>query len=439
MRYHSNIRFPIKKSDRLKSLTKFNIMYFILSFFLLNLLFSFSAAANSKWPCFHGPDRTNKSKESGLLKKWPDSGPPLVLTIEGIGEGYSSVSFADSYIYTAGMINKETSIFAFDLNGKLIWKQPNGQSWEATRRWATSYAGSRSTPTYDNNVIYHLGELGHLTAFNAKNGKKIWAIELRKTFDADIPEYGYSESVLIDGEYLYCSPAGKKGFVVCLTKKDGKTVWKNTKIPGTLGFNSLVIGKVHGYRQIMGFSSDCVFSIDMGNGELLWKVPFKNSRSNNVADPILHNGHVFVSSGYGKGSALINLTVSGNKVIPKIAWETSLMDNHHGGIILHEGFLYGSGHNSRGWYCLEFKTGKKMWSSARGKGSSTFAEGMLYCLEEKGTMKLIEASSDKYNLISSFPVPRGGKGMYWAHPVIKDGRLYVRHADKLYAYDIKRK
>ncbi|MGD9202532.1 MAG: PQQ-binding-like beta-propeller repeat protein, partial [Chitinispirillia bacterium] len=381
--------------DRIEYTKIINIRFYISPLLLMSFLFYSLSAANYEWPCFHGADRTNKSKETGLLKKWPEAGPPLVLTIEGLGEGYSSVSFDDSYIYTAGMINNETFVFAFDLNGKLIWKQPNGQSWEATRRWAMSYTGSRSTPTFDNNVIYHLGELGHLTAFNAKNGRKIWTIELRKTFDADIPEYGYSESVLVEGEYLYCSPAGKKGFVVCLAKKDGKTIWKNTKIPGTLGFNSFVIGEVHGYRQIMGFSSDCVFGIDMKNGTLLWKVPFKNSRSNNVADPILHNGHVFVSSGYGKGSALIKLTRSGNKIDPRIAWETSLMDNHHGGIILHEGYLYGSGHNSSGWYCLEFNSGNKMWSSTRGKGALTFAEGMLYCLEEKGTMKLIKASSDK--------------------------------------------
>jgi hypothetical protein len=166
---------------------------------------------------------------------------------------------------------------------------------------------------------------------------------------------------------------------------------------------------------------------------LLWQLDYENSRSNNVCDPIFHDGYLFASSGYGKGSILLKL--GGTSIRPETVWQTELLDNHHGGVILHEGYLYGAGHNSRGWFCLDFMTGKEQWK-AGGKGSITFAEGMLYCLDERGIMRLVKASPDSYGLVSEFTVPDGGEGFHWAHPVVCRGRLYIRHQDKLFAYDI---
>jgi len=183
-------------------------------------------------------------------------------------------------------------------------------------------------------------------------------------------------------------------------------------------------------------SSNSVYGVDSKTGKLLWNVNFENSRSNNVTDPIFHNGYVFASSGYGKGSILIKLNLSGSNFIPEIVWQTELMDNHHGGVILHNGYLYGSGHNARGWYCLDFMTGKQMWKS-NGKGSLTYADGMLYCLDERGKMILANAIPEKYEAVSTFDIPSGGKGMHWAHPVVCNGKLYIRHTDKLFTYDIK--
>ena len=391
-----------------------------------------------EWPCFHGLQRNSKSAETGLLEEWPEEGPELLWTISGLGEGYSSVSIAEGHLYTAGMIEKQTYVFAFDLNGKQVWKKPNGSSWETTMSHARSYTGSRSTPTYDNGVVYHLGETGRLATFDYRTGKEIWALELREMFDARIPEYGYSESIYIDGDRLYCNPAGKKGFMVCLNKENGGLIWANTEIQGTVGFSSPIIAESSGYRQIIAITSNSVYGADTDTGKLLWSVEFGNQRSNNVADPIFHNGHVFASSGYGKGSILIKLTASDGKVIPETAWQTDLMDNHHGGVILHDGYLYGAGHSARGWFCLDFMTGKQMWNT-QGKGSLFYADNMFYLLEEKGTMKLVRATPEKHDIVSSFEVPDGGKGMHWAHPVVCGGRLYVRHADKLFAYDIRDK
>jgi outer membrane protein assembly factor BamB len=400
------------------------------------LLMNAGAQETCEWPCFHGADRSNKSTESGLLANWPDEGPNLVWTVSDLGEGYSSISIAGDLLYTAGLKDKQTIVFAFDLNGKKVWQQQNGQAWETTRSWASAYTGARSTPTYDNGIIFHLGELGRLASFEAKTGESIWSLDIRQKFEAEIPEYGYSESVFIDGEQLYCTPAGKKAFMVCLNKSNGDVIWTNTEIPGTVGFSSQIVADHGGYRQIIGLSSNSVYGVDSRTGKLLWSTPYENERSNNVPDAIFHNGYVFVTSGYGKGSSLIKLTVSGEKIIPETIWETLLMDNHHGGVILLDGYLYGSGHEERGWFCLDFMTGKQMWK-APGKGSLTYADHMFYCLEEKGTMNLVKASPEKYEIMSSFEVPEGGKGMHWAHPVICGGRLYVRHADKLFVYEIR--
>ncbi len=276
-----------------------------------------AAQEKSEWPCFHGLHRTNKSTETELLKEWPETGPDLLWTVAGLGEGYSSVSIAGGYLFTAGRLDKQTYVFAFDLNGKQIWKKTNGQSWETTMSHARTYTGSRSTPTYDDGVVYHLGETGRLAAFDYRTGKEIWFLNLCESFDAEIPKYGYCESVLIDGDRLYCNPAGERGFMVCLNKKDGKLIWANKEIPGVSGHSSPIIAEYGGYRQIINMSSNSVFGVDGMTGRLLWNLEYMNQRSNNITDTIFHNGYVFASSGYGKGSTLIKLRTSGKKIFRK--------------------------------------------------------------------------------------------------------------------------
>jgi outer membrane protein assembly factor BamB len=417
---------------------KTKIFYQILIICLYIILSSSTVIAQvlNEWPCFHGSDRTNKSTETGLAKAWPGNGPVLLWTVSGLGEGYSSISIGDGLLYTAGKYDNQTYVFCYDLNGKPVWKKPNGKAWTTTLSWATSYTGSRSTPTFDKGVLYHLSESGRLTAFEAKNGKEIWTRELAKDFEAEAPEYGYSESVLIDGDNLFVKPAGKKGYQVCLNKITGATSWVNTDIPGTMGYTSLVIMEFGGFRQIVGASSNCYYGVDTRTGKLLWKVDFENQRELNLTDAICYKEYVFLTSGYGKGSMLVKLRSSGKTIVPEKVWQSDLMDNHHGGVILNDGYLYGSGSNSRGWFCLDFFTGKMMWKTD-GKGSLTYADGMLYILDERGTMKLVKATPEKYERAGEFKVPEGGEGMYWAHPVVCGARLYIRHADRLYAYDIR--
>jgi len=389
------------------------------------------------WPCFHGQDRLNKSKETGLLKEWPAGGPELLFTINGLGEGYSSLSFGEGLIFTAGKYRDQSYVFAFDMNGKPVWKSPNGKAWATTAPWASSYTGSRSTPTYDNGRIYYLSEGGSLAVYDAKTGREIWAKDLAKEFDAPETEYGYAESVYIEGNRLYVRPAGRKGFHVCLDKNDGKLIWANTDIPGVEGYSSAVVFEFGGCRHLTGSSSDCYYGVDIATGRLLWKVDFKNQRGLNLTDIVAKDGYVYITSDYGKGCMLVRLKPSGDRFIPETVWQSKLMDNHHGGVILLDGYLYGSGSNSRGWFCLDFLTGKQIWNHTRGKGAITYADGMFYLLDERtGSMTLIKASPEKYESMGEFSVPSGGQSMYWAHHVICGKRLYVRHWDKVFVYDI---
>jgi outer membrane protein assembly factor BamB len=225
--------------------------------------------------------------------------------------------------------------------------------------------------------------------------------------------------------------------MVALGKRTGRTLWANTEVKDAVGNCSAVFAAIDGVEQVITLSAKRVLSFDADSGRLLWEYAFSNKRENNVADVIISDGLVYASSGYGGGSVLLQpqRRTDGDFSVSEV-WKSELLDNYHGGVLLREGRLYGAGHESRGWFCLDFKTGRQLWQ-APGKGSLTYADSMLYCLDEKGTMNLVKATDDDWKTTGSFRPPRGGKGLYWAHPVVCGGRLYVRHSDRLYAYDIK--
>lgn len=412
--------------------------------FLVFLLLAMLPAATfgqdaAPWPCFHGPARNNLSPDRNLLQTWPPDGPPLFWTASGIGHGYSSVAIAADKIFTAGMIDKLTYVTALDMTGRILWQKVNGQSWEATARqpWAVPYAGSRGTPTVDGDTVYHLSELGRLTAFAVETGQERWHADVLQTFQAERPKYGLSESVLVHDDLLFCCPGGAEGYVVALEKRSGRTRWTNTAIDDPIGYASPVLATIDGAEQVITVSAKRIFAFAPNDGRILWDYPFANARSNSATDVIVSDGLVYASTGYGGGSILLQPRRGSNgEFVAEQIWKSDLLDNHHGGVLLLDGRLYGAGHESRGWFCLDFQTGEKLWQ-APGKGSLTFADAMLYCLDEKGTMSLVQATPEKWNQISSFRLPRTGKGLFWAHPVVCNGRLYIRHAQTLLAYNIR--
>ena len=274
------------------------------------------------WPQFHGPNRDNISRETGLLKKWPEGGPKLLWTAEGCGLGFSTVAIKDGMIYTAGTFGKETCVLAFDLNDKLKWKKLNGGRWEVPKHkgWARHYDGARATPTVDDGLVYHLGELGRLAAFKAKTGEEVWSLNICTEFDAKVAFWGFAESVLIDGQKLIVSPGGKKCYIAALDKKTGKTIWTSDLKDEPPSYSSPILAEENGVRQIITMTGRNVIGVDADTGRTLWRHPHKNRFGESCLTPLYHDQHVFVSGGYNKGCELLKLSFEDKKVSVSRVW-----------------------------------------------------------------------------------------------------------------------
>ena len=409
----------------------------------LLVLFAFTAFStiarsddSASWPRFHGPNNDNISTETGLLKKWPKDGPKLLWTAKDLGAGYSGVTIADGMIYTNGDIGEKNVITALDMNGKLRWQVENGEAWKG------SFPGSRSTPTIDGDRLYHESPLGGLLCLNAKTGKKIWGTNILKRFGSKTSMWALAESPLVDGDNLIVCPGGPQTAVVALDKMTGKVVWKSPPVNDELiGFVSPIIIEQDGLRILLTMVHMSLVGVNADTGDVLFSFEHPTKYPTSATTPIYHDGHIFISTGYGTtGATSLKLDVDGNRAKVTEAWNSRELDNHHGGVILYKGHLYGAAHKfNRGkWICLDWKTGEMKYAEKGvGKGSATMAEGMLYTMSEKKKVGLVKATPDGHELVGEFKLPKGGKGTSWAHPVVCGGRLYLRHGNFLYAYDVR--
>jgi outer membrane protein assembly factor BamB len=394
-------------------------------------------AGDDQWAQFHGPRRDNISTETNLLQHWPVKGPKLLWARRGVGRGFATVSIVGGKIYTAGNIDDQTVITALGLDGKIIWQTKNGP---LTKR---AYPGARGTPTLCCGKLYHLAPDGAMICLNAETGKEIWSLNVLETFKGENCKWGLSESVLIDGKNVICTVGGKKTSIVALDKKTGKTVWESPSIGDQPGYASPVIVKFGGLRQIVTGMAKSIVAVSADTGKLLWRFKHEVRLDQNIMTPIHHEGHIFVS-GPGAGGTLLKMKVTGKKCTVKPAWKNPKMGNAHGGVVLSNGYLFG--HSDRGsrLSCVEFKTGRTMYSEdhdAAGKKSAslTLAGGMLYILSDDKVAHLVPADPKAFKPVSSFKILPGGSGPLWAHPVVFDGRLYIRHDKLIMAYDIRAK
>jgi len=390
-----------------------------------------SVAADAEWAQWQGPNRDNKSPDTGLLKQWPAGGPKILWTAKGLGIGFSTVAVSEGMIYCTGIRDRTDVIRAFDMNGRDKWTAENGPGWMG------DYPGARATPTIDDGLLYVLSGRGRLGCFDAKTGTEKWAVQVTSKFRGRVPTWGYAESVLVDGEKVICTPGGPRAGVVALNKKTGATVWTATGSSDKPGYCAPIVFEHGGVRQIATMTANEAIGIAPETGNVLWRYPHKTSYDVHATSLVFHKGSIYGTSGYGSGGFKLDLKVVGGKVQVTEKWTDKNLDDHHGGIVLLDGYIYGPDHR-RSWVCLDFETGALKYKvRGVGKGSLTYAEGMLYCFSERGTMGLVKATPTGHEVISKFRVPSGGRGRYWAHPVVIGGRLYVRHADNLYAYDVK--
>jgi outer membrane protein assembly factor BamB len=382
------------------------------------------------WPQWRGPNRTGLSTETNLLKKWPAGGPPLVWKATGAGEGYSSVTLADGRLFTMGNRGDAEFVLCYDVKtGKELWAVRNGLAFKNDRG-----NGPRSSVTIDGQWLYALGASGDLSCLAAADGKVRWHLNILQVFNAKPNVWGISESPLVEGDIVICNPGGPGASIVALDKTTGRTIWKTTELSDKAGYSSAVPLTVEGVRQIVHFTDATAVGVRISDGKLLWRYQKASNKTANIATPIVHDGYAFVSSAYGTGGALLKLIPNGSETKAEEVYFTRDMQNHHGGVLLVDGYLYGFSNNI--FTCLDFKTGKRMWHDRSvGKGCLTCADGHFYVVSEDGVVGLVQATPDAYKEASRFEIHRG-KWPTWPHPVIAGGRLYIRNQDEILCYDV---
>jgi len=390
---------------------------------------------NFDWPQWQGQDRTAVSKETGLLQDWPKDGPPLVWSIDTLGGGYSTPSISQGRIFGMSFRGDDEIVWALDeKTGAEIWSVRVA---DANRKVGYN-EGSRCTPTVEGDRLYALGLSAELVCLQTKDGKEIWRKNLRKDFDGNVGGWGYSESPLIDGNKLLCTPGGKKATLAALDKKTGETIWMAPIKDGNqAAYSSIVAADVAGQRQYIQFLNGGVVGVTADDGIFLWRYTAP-SAGINCTTPVYHDQCVYAAASYGKGGGMVQLIREGDQVKAEEKYFHKTMQNHHGGLVLLDGFLYGEGSGQLA--CMEFKTGKEMWHERKaGKGSIAFADGRLYYRNEGGPIILAEANPEKYIEHGRFNQPKRSRKAAWPHPVIANGKLYIRDQQYLYCYDVKQK
>jgi hypothetical protein len=394
------------------------------------LLFS----AGHDWPQWRGPNRDGSSRESGLLKEWPAGGPPLLWTARKVGPGYSSVSVANGKIFTAGDEGTNSSfVHAFDLNGKLLWSSKLGRPGERG-----GFAGPRSTPTVDGAMVYTLGQFGDLVCHQVADGKEVWRKNLAKDFGGKVGGWGYSESVIVDGNNVVCTPGGSNT-MLALDKRTGDTVWRTADWKDSADYVSATIATIGGVKQYVQMTPRSVAGVSPA-GKLLWRAERRGSTAI-IPTPVVKDDLVYVTSGYGVGCNGFKITKSGDTFSAEQIYTNKVMVNHHGGVILLGDHVYGYS-DGKGWTCQNVKTGESVWASNKlGKGAIAYADGRFYLRKEdgKGTVVLIEATPEAYKEVGRFDQPERSTKNSWAHPVISNGKLYLRDQDTLLCYDVTQK
>lgn len=409
-----------------------------------------TTAGADDWPQWRGPQRDGKSAEKGLLASWPAGGPPLAFKTSGIGTGFSSLAVSGGRIFTLGDAGERQFLLALDeKTGQHRWKVDIGKSWN------DEFLGPRSTPTVDGDRVYALSTEGDLFCLETTTGKEVWKRNLPAEYSGGLMkangswDWKFAESPLVDGDRLIVSPGSREAAMVALDKKTGKEIWR-TAIPDLgpagadgAGYSSVVISEGAGVRQYVQLIGRGLIGVEAKTGKFLWGYNRVANDIANIPTALVDGDFVFASTGYGTGAALLELVKEGAGVKAREVYflEGNTFQNHHGGMILHQGHVYaGSGHNKGLPVAVELKSGKLAWGPQRNEGTGSaavaFADGRVYLRYQNGKVVLVEATPAGYKEHGSFDIPEVHHPS-WPHPVIAGGRLYLREQDNLYSYDIK--
>ncbi len=390
---------------------------------------------SADWPQWHGPNRDNVSTETGLLAEWPAEGPALAWQATGLGGGFAGVAIVADKVFTSGDFTNGASVLALDAKtGHQLWQSPLGKI-----GGGNGYPGPRATPTVDGKLVYALGQYGDLVCLQVKDGKEVWRKSLAADFGGKMMSgWGYSESPLVIGEQLLCTPGGAAGSVIALNKKTGALLWRSTELTDAAAYSSLIIAKIAGTPQVIVFTGAHVAGLAPATGKVLWSVP-RDGRTAVAPTPVCKDDCVFVTSGYGAGCNLFKITRTGEVFKADAVYANKEMVNHHGGVVMVGTNVYGFS-DGKGWVCLDFKTGQGIWESKKlGKGTLLAAADHLYLRSETGGMLvLLTATPSGWQETGRFSQPNLSGKNTWAHLVISGGKLFVRDQDVLLCYNIKK-
>jgi outer membrane protein assembly factor BamB len=410
-----------------------------LRFFMLCMIIFFMAngpVQAETFMQFRGPDRSGIFPEKNLLQEWPKGGPKRLAQVDGLGQGYSSPVISGNRIFITGMTKGVEYLYAFDLDGNLKGRKEYGRA-------ARSYSGTRSTPTVTADSIYLTSGAGEVVSFDKKTGIKNWSVAAAKKFAARHGSWGCSESPLVVDNKVIYTPGSAKTTMVALDAKTGETVWMSKSVGGGTAYASPILVERGEKKLVVNLTSTHMIGVNLEDGTMEWAIPFPPGPGGlvgiNAPSPIYHNGHIFFTCGYDQNGVMLELSEDGSSA--KIAWINPVLDTHHGGVVLHNGYIYGSNwlnNQSGNWVCLDWKTGQTMWEKRwYTKGSVVYADGRLYILEEsRGNVGLLTPSPNGFQLVSTFQM-KVGDGPYWAHPIIHNGRLYLRRGNAMNIYDIQ--
>ena len=402
-----------------------------ITFILLCLLVCANMGNSQEILQWRGTDRSGVYYESGLLKSWPEEGPELLWEFSGLGNGYGSPAITKTAIYVNGEIDSISYLFALDPSGMLLWKSKIGEE------WTLNYPGSRSTPTVAGDLVYVTAGWGQLSCMDARTGKEQWSVNMMKDFHGAVPRFGFSESVLVDGNTVYCSPGSPDTNVVALDRFTGKIRWISKGAGEMTSYCSPMMIRLPQRNILVTFSMTTMLGIDAKDGKVLWTYKQEGQDIDcQVNTPLFENGFIYSVAGNGNGAFKLELNADGSAI--EEIWRNSRCDNLMGGFIKVNDYIYTSGYERRQFYVVESGNGTIVDSVKFDRGAIIFADDMLYLYNEKGQVGLFKPNGPKMEKVSSFKLTRGTKAHY-AHLVICGGMLYFRHGKSLLAYNVKQK
>ncbi len=418
-----------------KTKNRLIMIRFLFLFVILIPLLSYSQQLSSvsEW---RGPNRDGIFPEKNLLKQWPENGPEMLWSFNGLGFGHSSVAVANGKVYVTGMkdtIVSAGTLFTFDLKGNLLWQKEYGKEFNH------NFHGTRSTPVIVDNLIYIESGMGAVYCLNAENGEQVWSVDFIKDFGVDsVILFGYSESVLIDGDKLYCVPGGSENNVVALNRFSGEKIWSSKGYGEPATYNSPILVNHNDQTLVIAMSASSIMGIDANTGEMYWRVQQTQQNNIHANTPLFYDGKIVVSSaGRDSTSGLVQLQLSDDGKNAEVSWRYKKFINLMGGVVRIDSCIYGSAYLKNDWQVINWNTGEMLVQNKDlGGGSMIYADGMFYCYAENdGEVALVEASPEEFKIVSRFKVPMG-TAQHWARLVISNGKLFVRHGDALMVYAI---